>query len=355
MREYLGQWRPLVDETLEQLLPRTVTEETLEQWFGTPAYAYDCTAVQRGLVDPVWELLDRGGVRWRAGLFLSLVDGLGRDPTEYVEYACIPVLVHKGALIVDDVEDDADLRLHGPPIHEQYGTDVAVNAGTFCYFYPQLLMLSGSTGPGPDERSRLLGDFAHEMNLLHLGQTVDIQWHQKTGRAVDLDTYRQTCACKTGSLFRLAVRMATTIAGSPERTRQSLLRGATELAIAYQITDDRLDVYHSIHRSAEFGKEVGNDIIEGKVTPLVIHALETAPPADREDLERILTTESPTEVDVESALRILKETDSLAFAQSKADEHAERASEAFRSVGGLDAEARDHLDAFVDYAATGEW
>lgn len=355
MKEYLGHWHPRVDETLEGLLPRTITATSLERWFGTPAYVYDHEAVQHGLADPVWELLDRGGVRWRAGLFLTLVEGLGLSPSDYLEYACVPVLMHKGALIVDDLEDDADMRLHGPPIHEQYGIDVAVNAGNFLYFYPQLLVLSDPNDLGPAVSNRLLADAAVELNQLHLGQTIDIQWQDRSGASVDLDAYRQTCACKTGCLFRLATRMATTIADASRETRDRLLHGTTELSIALQMTDDRLDAYHSIHRSDEFGKEVGNDVTEGKITPLVIHALSVAPSADRAELERILTMERPSAADIETALRILEETDSLAYTRDLASEHADRALAAFRDVGELDAPALDRLEGFVDFAVTGEW
>lgn len=355
MKQTLDRWRPRVDETLEQLLPRRVDTCSVESWFGRSAYAYDVTAVQRGFVDPVWDLFDRGGNRWRAGLFLALLEGLGHSPRDHFETACVVELLHKGALIADDIEDDADMRLHEPPIHEVYGTDVAVNAASFCYAFGQNVLLSDPTDLGQPIRDRLLAATVVELNHLHLGQTIDIQWQDRTGDDVSLDEYRQLCACKTGCLFRLATRMAAAIAGVPDRTRRRLLRGAEELAITFQITDDRLDAYHSIHETDHFGKERGNDVIEGKVTPLVIHALDVAEPADRCELQRILTTDSPSAAEVETALGILDETDSLAFARECAAEHATHARAAFRGVSDLDADAIARVEAFVDFAETGEW
>lgn len=354
MQKEMDRWGPQIDEALEGLLPRTVTEEKLCERFEAPAYRYDRAAIQRGFVDPVWELFDRGGNRWRAGLFLTLLEGFDLPPTEYLETACVPELLHKGALIIDDIEDDADMRLHGPPIHDQFGLDVAVNAGNFLYFFPQLVVLSDPDDLGQARRNRLLADLVLEMNHLHLGQTIDIQWQDLTGGNVDLDAYRQMCACKTGCLFRLPTRMATTIADVPARTREQLLHGAEELAIAIQITDDRLDAYHSINHTAEFGKARGNDVIEGKVTPLVIHALQVADPAERRELERILTTDGPPPADVETALDILAETGALEFARDCAAEHADQARSAFQGVADLDPAALARVESFIDFAETGE-
>jgi len=90
MHGVLEEWRPAIDETIESLLPRTIDEAYLSEFFGQPTYAYDPSALQHALSDPVWDLLDRGGKRWRAVLFLVFVDAFGDDPESYLEYAVIP-------------------------------------------------------------------------------------------------------------------------------------------------------------------------------------------------------------------------------------------------------------------------
>ncbi len=105
MRSVLEEWRPVVDGTIESLLPRTVDDAYLTDFFGEATYAYDPSAIQRALADPIWDLLDRGGKRWRAVLFLLFVDAFGEDPEEYLEYAVIPEVLHNGTIIVDDVEE----------------------------------------------------------------------------------------------------------------------------------------------------------------------------------------------------------------------------------------------------------
>ena len=68
MRSVLEERRPVVDEAIESLLPRTVDDAYLTELFGEATYEYDPTAIQEALADPIWDLLDRGGKRWRAVL-----------------------------------------------------------------------------------------------------------------------------------------------------------------------------------------------------------------------------------------------------------------------------------------------
>ena len=126
MREVLAEWRPVIDEAISAVLPREVDDAYLESFFGAPTFAYDAEAIQAGLADPVWDLLDRGGKRWRSVLFLVLVDAFGEDPEDYLHYATVPEILHTGTIIVDDVEDGAELRRGEPALHHVHGQDVAL-------------------------------------------------------------------------------------------------------------------------------------------------------------------------------------------------------------------------------------
>jgi geranylgeranyl diphosphate synthase type I len=117
MRDVLDEWRPAVDGAIEELLPRRVDDEYLADYFGEPTYEYDPDAIQAALADPLWNLLDRGGKRWRAIVCLLLIEGFGEDPEEYLQYACIPEILHNGTIVVDDVEDGASKRRGEPAVH----------------------------------------------------------------------------------------------------------------------------------------------------------------------------------------------------------------------------------------------
>jgi len=75
MLDVLAEWRPEVDAAIEEVLPRSIEPEYLAEMFGAPTYEYHPEAIQQALSDPIWGLLDRGGKRWRAILFLVMSGG----------------------------------------------------------------------------------------------------------------------------------------------------------------------------------------------------------------------------------------------------------------------------------------
>ncbi|MFW6458041.1 MAG: polyprenyl synthetase family protein [Halodesulfurarchaeum sp.] len=329
MREALSEWRDTIDREIERLLPRSVTDENLAEIFGSPRYEYDTNAIEQALFEPVWELLDRGGKRWRPVLFLELVSALGEDPEQYLPYATVPEILHTGTIIVDDVEDDATLRRGSQAIHLQYGTDIALNAGNALYFVPLKIIASNPADLSTEQQLGIYEMLTFELNRTHLGQGTDIVWHNAETIDITEEQYLEMSACKTGCLGRIAGRLAALVTGSDEAIESAFAAYAESLSIAFQIGDDILDVKHSLDEAGNFGKAFGNDIREGKRTLLVIHALREASPAEQRTLESIITADSVTEEEISTVLDIIVETESVAYARETAEE--------------LAADARSHL------------
>ena len=294
----------MVDEAIESLLPRTVDDAYLPELFGEATYEYDSTAIQRALADPIWDLLDRGGKRWRAVLFLLLVEAFGESPEAYLEYATIPEVLHNGTIIVDDVEDGATHRRGSPALHHAHGTDVALNAGNAMYFLPLKIITRNPAGLSAETRLAAYEMLTHELNRTHLGQGMDICWHNDKEVGVAEPEYLEMCACKTGCLGRIVARLAAIVTGSDD-AEADLAAYAEEMAVAFQIADDVLDVEHAAEEGGAFGKGAGNDVREGKKTLMVIHAAEHAPPADVARLEELLWAEDNTDAEVRAVISIL--------------------------------------------------
>ncbi|MFB6081213.1 MAG: polyprenyl synthetase family protein [Halanaeroarchaeum sp.] len=330
MRDALSAWRPHVDEEIERLLPRDLSEEDLDDLFGEPRFVYDTEALNRALVEPVWDLLDRGGKRWRPVLFMKLLEGVGEDPLEYLPYAVVPEILHTGTIIVDDVEDEATLRRGDEAIHHKFGTDIALNAGNALYFIPLKIVAENPADLPPDRQLAVYEMLTHELNRTHLGQGTDIVWHNQCDIDITEDEYLEMSACKTGCLGRIAGRLAALVSEQSTDVESAMADYAESLSIAFQIGDDILDVKHSLDEAGDFGKEFGNDVREGKRTLMVIHAIRDGTAAQAARLEEILNADEVTDEEVYEAIDIMEATDSVEYARERALE--------------LAADARSHLD-----------
>jgi geranylgeranyl diphosphate synthase type I len=329
MREVLAEWRPVVDETIEELLPREIDQGYLTDYFGPAAYQYDPEAVQRALADPIWNLLDRGGKRWRAVLLLVLVDGFGEAPEEYLQYACIPEILHNGTIIVDDVEDGATMRRGEPALHHEFGVDIALNAGNAMYFLPLKVITRNPADLDAETRLAAYEMLMHELNRTHLGQGMDIRWHNARDVTLSEEEYLEMSACKTGALGRIVARLAAIVTDN-RADELHVARFAESMSVAFQIADDILDIEHAMEAGGDFGKGVGNDIREGKKTLPVIHAVGNADDADAERLVDVLWADENTDDEVREAIRVLQSTGSVDYARDRAR--------------ALAADARSHLD-----------
>ncbi|WP_323674441.1 polyprenyl synthetase family protein [Halorubellus sp. PRR65] len=326
-----------------------MTDEFLRECIGPPREQYDVTAVQETLADPVWDLLDRGGKRWRAVLALVCFEAFRADPHAHLDYACIPELVHNGSLLVDDVEDEAALRRGGPAIHREYGRDVALNAGNALYFLPFHLLERTATDLPSATQCELYRRLTTEILSLHLGQGMDIHWHSSTHPEVSPATYLEMTVRKTGSLARLSTEIPAIVTNQPPAVRETLRAYATDIAIAFQISDDVLDVETAAEHGGDFGKEFGNDIKEGKVTLLTIAALAEAGPADARFLREVLADDDPNRDDIDDAIAVLRETGSVEYARDQAITFSDRACSHLEEID-LPAESRAELESFAAFA-----
>ena len=352
MQDVLVEWRPVVNEAIERLLPRVLDEAYLAEFFGEASYSYHSAGIQRALADPIWDLLDSGGKRWRAVLFLVFVEALGEDPEEYLPYACVPEILHNGTIIVDDVEDEARKRRGEPALHHQHGVDIALNAGNAMYFIPLKVIDHNSAGLDAEGRLAAYEMLTHELNRTHLGQGMDICWHNEQEVVVDEEQYFEMCACKTGCLGRIVARLAAIVTGNRD-VEAAVARYAEELAVAFQIADDVLDVEHAMAEGGAFGKGVGNDVREGKKTLMVIHAADTAPPADVARLEELLWAESNTDAEVLEVIDILEAAGSVAYARDVAEDLADSAKTHLDGIG-LEPEPAAELAGFADFVVERE-
>jgi len=342
LREYAS----LVDEAIGRYIPRSFDEDYVSWACGEPRYAYDTGALTEAVAKPFWDLLDRGGKRWRPFLMMVVYEAIsGRDAREVLDFAVIPEVIHNGTLIVDDVEDDSELRRGKPCLHRIYGVDVAVNAGNTMYYLPLMVVLRSDR---LDERTRLriYELYIQEMVRLSFGQAMDIAWHKGIrGAEVTEEQYLQMCAYKTGTLARFAAELGAILAGAEDWKVESIGRFAEAIGVAFQIQDDLLNISGDPEK---YGKEWGGDITEGKRTLMVIYTLRRASEADRERLLRILDAHTRDPELIREAVEMMRRYGALEYARGVARRLVE---EAWSEVDGWlePSEAKETLEALARF------
>jgi len=252
-----------IEAELSRELPEIPSDRWLESRFG-PLAALPTEADRRAVTAPGRELLDRGGKRWRPLLQVLAARAFGPGDLA-LALAPIPEIVHNGTLIVDDIEDGAEVRRGGPAVHRVHGVDAAVNGGNLMYFLPLALLEERVSYPAL--RARLYGAYASQLRRVHLGQALDIAWHRDPARIPSEQEYLLMCSLKTGALSGLAARIGALCGGAPDERADALVRAFEEAGVSFQILDDVRNL-----RTGNPGKERGDDIVEGKKSLPVIRA-----------------------------------------------------------------------------------
>ncbi|MCK4715151.1 MAG: polyprenyl synthetase family protein [Candidatus Aenigmarchaeota archaeon] len=342
IKDILNERREVIDKEIEKLLPKQMTTRDLERLFGRQRYAYNLEAANASLSEPIWDLLDRGGKRWRPTLFLLIIEALGKDPDDFLKFVPIVEVIHNGTLMIDDIEDDSDLRRGKPCTHKKFGIDVAINAGNAMYFLPMKII--GESDLNPDAKVRLYKTYVDEMVNISIGQGTDIFWHKGGMEAIEEDEYLQMCAFKTGTLARMSAKFAAVIAGASDEMVEKLGRCAESIGVGFQIYDDVLNIIPT----KSWGKGFGDDVKEGKRSLMVIHALKHATETDRRRLLMILGMHTSDEKLVREAVAIMERYGSIDYARKKATEIVEKS---WKDVEPLlkESEAKEKLKVFVEY------
>lgn len=307
--------RKIIDKAIEKFIPKEITLKAFSNLYGKPKYKIDLEAIQEAVNKPIWNMLERGGKRWRATLFLLVYEALGGKKEDVLDFAIIPEVIHNGTLIVDDIEDGSDLRRGKPAIHKLFGEDITINAGNIMYYLPLTVLLKNKGKFDDKTLLKIHKIYVEEMIDVSMGQALDIAWHRGLANAnnVSEEEFLQMCLYKTGSLTRMSAKMAATLAGSDDKTIETLGEMAGNIGVAFQIQDDILNL---ISKEFQKKKGFGEDITEGKRSLLVIHTMKEATDADRKRLLEILNSHTKDRKLIEEAIEIIKKNGSVEYSKS---------------------------------------
>lgn len=233
-----------------------------------------------GLYEPIAYVLSMGGKRLRPTLLL-LAYSLYKDDVERALPAAIGIeTYHNHTLLHDDLMDRADVRRGFPTVHKKWNDNTAVLSGD-----TMLIMAFRNVMQCRCARqAEVLDLFARTTQEICEGQQYDVNFETRTD--VSEAEYIEMIRLKTSVLLACAVKMGALIADAPAADADALYGFAEKVGLAFQLQDDWLDVYGD---PAVFGKKIGGDILCGKKTFLLIHALQRADAPTRQRLLALLS------------------------------------------------------------------
>jgi geranylgeranyl diphosphate synthase type I len=348
VEKFLEEKAPLIDKAIEKYIPRKFSKDSVLFKVNPPAYSYNLEILDRAIAEPVWDMLDRGGKRWRPALFLLICEALGKEENGCLDFSTIPEVIHNGTLVIDDIEDSSELRRGKPCSYKLYGNDIAINVGNAMYYLPLLPLMVQREKLAPEVQRDIYEVYVQEMINLSMGQAMDIAWHRGMANADKLGEgdYLQMCAYKTGTLARMSAKMAAVLSGANKSLVEKLGRLAESIGVAFQMQDDILDL-----TGEEFAKKkggVGQDITEGKRTLMVIYTLKNATSKDRKRLIEILNMHTSDQKLRDEATALMQKYDAMEHVKQTAERMV---MESWSEVDKLlpTAEAKEKLKAFAEF------
>ena len=214
-------------------------------------------------------IINAGGKRIRPRLVLLFAEALGFDGPERHELAAIVEFIHTATLLHDDVVDESALRRGRATANAMFGNAASVLVGDFLYSRAFQMMVSVN-------RMRVLQVLADATNVIAEGEVLQLMnMHDPDLSVVD---YLQVIRFKTAKLFEASARLGAVLAGADAALEEACADYGRSLGTAFQLVDDLLDYEGN---SSELGKNVGDDLREGKPTLPLLLAMERGSDADR--------------------------------------------------------------------------
>ena len=277
-------------------------------------------------------IISAGGKRLRPALLLLMSGAIGYAEPQRFNMAAVVEFIHTATLLHDDVVDESTLRRGRPTANESFGNPASVLVGDFLYSRAFQMMVDA-------DNMRVMSVLSDATNVIAEGEVLQLM--NMHDASLDEAGYLRVIRSKTAKLFEASTRLAAILAGSSPEVEAACADYGQALGTAFQVIDDVLDYDGDAH---ELGKNLGDDLREGKNTLPLIIAMQRADAADR-DLIRHAIEHGETE-GLARILDIVRQTGALDATRAAAQAEAERAMAALEVLP-----ASEYRQAMHDLAA----
>lgn len=279
-------------------------------------------------------IISGGGKRLRPALLMLSAECFGDSGEEKVLLAAVIEFIHTATLLHDDVVDESQLRRGRATANATFGNAASVLVGDFLYSRAfQMMVRAGNM--------RVMQVLADATNAISEGEVLQLMnCHDPD---VTEERYRRVVHLKTAKLFEAAARIGAILGGADAVQEESLADYGRHVGIAFQLIDDALDYSGD---SAEMGKNLGDDLAEGKPTLPLIHALRQATDGQRELLRRAIV--DGADEPLEAIISAVRGSGALEYTRAQAVKEAHAARDAIAAIPH--SHYRQGLIEFADFA-----
>lgn len=283
-------------------------------------------------------ILSSGGKRFRPLLVILGAKLCGYTGRDHVLLGNLVEFIHTATLLHDDVIDQGEVRRGKKSVRTLWGNHPSILVGDYLYVSAATHSLSLNN---PEVNYALLGACRRMIE----GEIIQYSHHGNP----DLKEaeYLNIIENKTASLISTACVLGAIISGAPESKRMVLAQFGMDLGTAFQVADDTLDY---VAEKDRFGKSLGNDLKEGKITLPLLHLLGVCSDTERERIRVLILDAGSADEDLDFIIDLMRRYGSIEYSMDVARRYVERAKSLL--AGFVESPHRKAMEAVADYVVT---
>ena len=319
-----------------------MSQENLTQLIAADMAAVDQVIRTRlhsdvALVNQVGEyIVNSGGKRLRPAMVILSARAFGYGGKHHHELAAVVEFIHTATLLHDDVVDESAMRRGKATASALFGNSASVLVGDFLYSRAFQMMVEVGD-------MRVMQTLADATNIIAEGEVLQLlNCHDAS---VDAENYLRVIYCKTAKLFEAAMRLGAILSGANAANERAVALYGVHLGTAFQLVDDVLDYSGDVQ---EIGKNLGDDLAEGKPTLPLIYAMQHGSEA-----QSALVRKAIEDGDIalfDEVLKVVQQTGALEYTRQQAQREADTA---IASISILpDSPYKKSLVELAEFAAT---
>lgn len=261
-------------------------------------------------------IIEAGGKRMRPALLLMIANALGYKGSQHHLLAAVVEFIHTSTLLHDDVVDESDLRRGRSTANAVFGNAASVLVGDYLYSRSFEMMVEADS-------MRIMQVLSQATTIIAEGEV--LQLLNVHDPLVSIDRYMQVVRYKTAKLFEAASQVGALVAGADSAQEEAASAYGRHIGTAFQLIDDVLDYSGD---AGSLGKNVGDDLREGKPTMPLIRAMEVGTEPQRKLIAGAIET---GDGDFEAVAQAIHQTDALEYTRQVAQAEAQLARQALEA------------------------